>query len=277
MLNFPIRLGLNARLFPNNWRPAIQEIEFAHSIGFEAIQFPGYEKGLGEDALGNSFPDVASALNKDNVTPVMEIIIRLESDGRTITGKTPFDVLQANLPAISQLSCKHVHWHLVPKLPNSIDDYSVFEAIFIPQFFQAVELANREGFTFGIEHNDPDFRLFSKPLQCQKLLETIKGLSLVWDLNHTTIEDLPGFYKLASRMGMLHISDTLLPEVNYHLPIGMGNIDFTKYFEIIIRGGFSGFGILEIGGLPKSGGYGRDTNETLMQSRENLIQIIQNL
>ena len=268
---------MNARLFPNNWRPVIQEIDFAYSVGFEALQIPGPEIGLDEEALGNSFLEVASALKRADVASVMEIIVRLEADGRTTSGRTPLEVLRANLPAISQLSCQHVHWHLVPKSPDSIDDYPAFEATFIPQFHQAVELADREGFTFGIEHNDPDFCLFSEPLQCQNLLETINRLSFVWDLNHTTMEHLPGFYKLASHIGMLHISDTLLPEVNYHLPVGMGNIDFAKYFETIIRAGFNGYGILEIGGLPKSGGYGRDTDEALVQSRENLIQIIRNL
>ena len=277
MSNSPIKLGINARLFPNNWRPALQEIEFAHSVGFEAIQFPGPENGLEEAALGNSFRDVAAALTDTDIAPVMEIIVRLESDSRTTSGRTPLEILQANLPAITRLSCQYVHWHLVPKSPNSIDDYSGFEATFVPEFLQAVELASHAGFVFGIEHNDPDFSLFSDPLQCQRLLEIVTGLSFVWDLNHTTLEHLPEFYKLASRMGMLHISDTLLPEVNDHLPIGLGNIDFAKYFETVIRGGFNGYGILEIGGLPKSGGYGRDTDEALITSKEKLNHVLQRI
>jgi L-ribulose-5-phosphate 3-epimerase len=34
--------------------------------------------------------------------------------------------------------------------------------------------------------------------------------------------------------------------------------------------GFAGPAILEIGGLPKSGGYGRDTDEALNKSRQRL-------
>ena len=55
-------------------------------------------------------------------------------------------------------------------------------------------------------------------------------------------------------------------------PIGLGSIDFAHYFGELARRGFSGPGILEIGGLPKSGGYGRDTDQALIASLAALAQ-----
>jgi sugar phosphate isomerase/epimerase len=274
MSNPPIKVGLNARLFQNNWRPALQEIEFAQKVGFQAIQFPGKENGLNEEALGNSFSGVSKSLIQNKITPVMEILIRLENNGKTVSGKSPVEILRANLPAIVQLGCKHVHWHLVPNSPKMIDDYSHFESSLFPQFEKAVELAYDNGFDFGIEHNDPDFLLFSSPKQCKAILDAITNLTFVWDTNHTTTDDYPMFMNLLPRFGMLHISDTVLPEVNYHLPIGQGNINFSNYFDVLAHASFQGIGILEIGGLPKSGGYGRDTDEALIDSLSRINEVI---
>lgn len=276
MSNAPIKLGLNARLFPNNWRPVLQEIEFAQAVGFQAVQLPGREDGLNEETLGNSFPEVLKSLHQGKITPVMEILVRVDGSGKTISNKSPLEILQANMPAITQLGCRHVHWHLVPNSPEMIDDYFQFEAKLIPQFEKAVELAYNHGFYFGIEHNEPEFRLFGSPKQCRRILEEVKGLAFVWDINHTTMDDYPIYMNLLPHLGMLHLSDTLLPAVNYHLPIGEGNINFSNYFEALARGGFQGIGILEIGGLPKSGGYGRDTDEALIDSLSKINEVINN-
>ena len=85
------------------------------------------------------------------------------------------------------------------------------------------------------------------------------GLGFVWDMNHTSPEHLDGFLALTPRMTMIHVSDTRLPTVNDHYPLGMGEIDFPAYCRALLSRGFDGPAILEIGGLPQSGGYGRDT------------------
>ena len=72
------------------------------------------------------------------------------------------------------------------------------------------------------------------------LLDAVPGLGFVWDVNHTHPDDLAAFKALAPRMSMLHVSDTPLPETNYHLPIGMGNVDFADYFRAALGGGFTG-------------------------------------
>jgi sugar phosphate isomerase/epimerase len=93
----------------------------------------------------------------------------------------------------------------------------------------------------------------------------------VWDLNHTTPEQLDDYLAVTPHMSMLHVADTPLPETNYHLPLGLGTIDFTRYIRELVVRGFRGPAILEIGGLPKSGGYGRDTDEALISSRDVLL------
>jgi sugar phosphate isomerase/epimerase len=76
------------------------------------------------------------------------------------------------------------------------------------------------------------------------------------------------------RMSMLHISDTPLPEVNYHLPLGLGTVDLEGYGRALEESGLHGPAILEIGGLPKSGGFGRDTDTALIDSRHRLEKAI---
>jgi sugar phosphate isomerase/epimerase len=98
----------------------------------------------------------------------------------------------------------------------------------------------------------------------------VPDLGFVWDWNHTAPEHLTGFLALASRITMLHIADTRLPTVNDHLPLGMGTVDFALYSRELLAHGFSGPAILEIGGLPQSGGYGRDTDAALVDSRDRL-------
>lgn len=131
-------------------------------------------------------------------------------------------------------------------------------------------LATAHGFRFGFEHNEPRICLCATPERCAAILDAVPGLGFVWDMNHTAPEHLRGFVALTPRMTMLHVSDTRLPTVNDHYPLGMGAIDFPTYCRAVLRGGFDGPAILEIGGLPHSGGYGRDADAALTDSLQRL-------
>jgi sugar phosphate isomerase/epimerase len=74
---------------------------------------------------------------------------------------------------------------------------------------------------------------------------------------------------------MLHVADTRLPEVNEHLPLGLGTAPLAEYLAVLAAAHFAGPAILEIGGLPKSGGYGRDTDEALVDSRKRLAALLE--
>ena len=263
-----VKVGMNGRFFPNNWRPALEEIQFAHSAGFSALQFQGKEIGLTEEELGASFAEIKRALKTSSLTPTMELLIRLNGDGRTQSGKTPLEVLEANLPAIQSLSCQHVHWHLV--LEPALEETSPLEHTLLPDFTAATELGLQNGFTFAFEHNEPALNFFSTPQSCAATLAAVPELGFVWDLNHTVPEHLHDFKALAPRTSLLHVADTPLPEVNYHLPLGLGTINFADYARPLLQADFRGFAILEIGGLPKSGGYGRDTDDALIDSKNRL-------
>ena len=91
---------MNARLFPQNWRPVREEIAFAHQHGFQAIQLPGPEQGLDAERLGDSLEAVARLLREAGLQAVMEMAVTVDVRGRTANNCTPLDVLQANLPAI---------------------------------------------------------------------------------------------------------------------------------------------------------------------------------
>ena len=102
------------------------------------------------------------------------------------------------------------------------------------------------------------------------MLDAVPGLGFVWDMNHTAPEHLDGFLALTPRMTMIHVADTRLPTVNDHYPLGMGAIDFPAYCRALRARGYDGPAILEIGGLPQSGGYGRDTDDALIDSLHRL-------
>jgi len=114
-----IKVGFNARLFPNDWRPAREEIAFAHAHGFSTLQFRGPVTGLDAARLGDPFAAVATALRAARLITVMEIVVPVNRTGRTASGTTPLDALRANLPAITALPCAHVHIHAIPDEPMS--------------------------------------------------------------------------------------------------------------------------------------------------------------
>lgn len=259
-------IGMNGRFFPNNWRSALDEISFAKTAGFSAIQFPGKEGGLTEDYLGSSFSNIAAALSNAGVTAVMEMLIFINEHGKTVSGSSPLDVLKANLGAITALPCRYAHWHLAPINILDAAQNSALECQLVPEFKEATALAGKHGFKFGFEHNEARIGLFASPEACVSLLDEVPDLALVWDINHGNADQQAAFEALIPRMSMLHVSDTPLPEVNYHWPLGLGNFDFPKLCKALQTKGFSGPAILEIGGLPKSGGYGQDTNEALINS-----------
>ncbi len=274
MIDLPIQIGMNGRFFPNNWRSARDEIVFARLAGFHCIQFPGPPDGLGVARLGDSLETVALALRRARVTAVMEMVVPLYGNGRTAAGQTPLDVLQANLQAITSLPCRQVHWHIVLKESLAPAEIAQLEEALLPQFLAAVDLARRRGFQFGFEHNSLDMPVFHTPERCRQMLTAVPGLSLVWDFNHTQPQDFAAFAALAPRFSLLHVSDTPWPDVNHHLPLTQGSLDLAAFVQSALDGGFRGPAILEIGGLPKSGGYGRDTDEALHASRDILTEMV---
>jgi sugar phosphate isomerase/epimerase len=57
---------------------------------------------------------------------------------------------------------------------------------------------------------------------------------------------------------------------NEHLPLGLGSVNFAHFCHRLRTGAFAGPAILEIGGLPKSGGFGRDSDHALIDSLHRL-------
>lgn len=239
------------------------------------MQFRGPLTGLGEEELGAPFAEVASALTDAGITAVMEMAIPISKAGLTRNGTTPLEVLETNLPAITQLPCQAAHWHLVHTEAMTVAELSAIEASLIPQLEAGVALAAEHGFRFGIEHNEVQLQsFFNQPERVQTALDAVPNLHFVWDFNHAIADHVEIYKRLIPRISMLHISDTPLPETNHHLPLGLGNVPFEQYFALFRESGFSGAAILEIGGLPKSGGFGKDTDEALMDSLRRLQMAI---
>jgi len=258
---------MNGRFFPDNKQTARDEIVFATLAGFDCIQFPGMSNGLDSQRLGDPLDVVGLALRKAGITAVMEMVIPLYGNGLTAEGDTPKDVLCANLQAIQALNCAHVHWHIVVAEAMADVELRDLERKLVPQMEEAVDLAQMHRFVFGFEHNSSDVPLFHRPEACGDILTAVPGLGFVWDFNHTSESDFAAYSILAPRATLLHVSDTPWPDVNHHLPLGQGSLDFSMFLQALLAADFAGSAILEIGGLPKSGGYGRDTNEALIDSQ----------
>ena len=275
-VNQSIKIGMNARFPPFCSHTVLEEIAFARSSGFDCVQFAVREPGDYAARLGVLLETLGQALRTANLTSVMEIVIRIDQTGKNAIGQTPLQTLQATLPVILALQCSCVHWHLVP-MDNTLSTTLLqdMEDALISQFTDGVALAVSHGFRFGFEHNEPSIPLFATPARCASMLEKVENLGFVWDFNHTIPAHLDGFLQLTPRMTMLHVSDTPLPIVNYHLPLGKGSLDFARYCLELRQRGFLGPAILEIGGLPQSGGYGQDTDAALLLSRERLAAAIQ--
>lgn len=270
--NIPARpIGFNARLFPSNWRPVLQEIDFGATHGFAALQFPGKPTGLTAEHLGSEIKEVRRALDLAKIVAVMEIILGVNEQGYTRSGHTPLEVLHANLPAIAGLGCRCVHFHFMPWETLTPDQLPQLERQLLASLDVCAGIGAEWGFRLGLEHNEPEIGLFSSPATYTTILNMLPGLSFVWDINHTHPDDHAAFRALLPRASMLHISDTRLPTTNEHLPLGLGTIDLAALHQNLLAAEFDGPAILEIGGHPKSGGFGRDTDTALIESRQHWL------
>jgi L-ribulose-5-phosphate 3-epimerase len=250
-----MRVGMVGRFFPLNWRPPEQEIRFAAEHGFAAVQIRSDRAGAIEETLRAEPRAVGAAFAASGVEPVLEMLV--VHDGRPRTIERAF---RANLRAIAQLGIQRVHVHPVGPADAA--------ALLADDFAAALEVALATGITFGAEHNASGHRLLARPEEVHDLLDSVPGLHFVWDLNHTPAEDVAAFARLRDRLSLVHVSDTPLPETNHHLPLGRGNVDFS-----ILREVADVPAILEIGGLPISGGPGLDTDDALLDSRGRLHSI----
>ncbi len=239
------------RFFPLNWRPAVDEIRFAAEHGLEAVQIRSDRPGAIGDDLRADPRVVGLAFAASGVEPVLEMLVLHQGEPSTIAS-----ALRANLPAIEQIGFRRVHVH-----PVGPDDAATLLA---DDFAEALEIAQSAGLTFGVEHNAAGHRLLVDPASVHELLDAVPGLHFVWDLNHTRTEDVAEFERLRDRLSLVHVSDTPLPEANHHLPIGRGSVDFSVVKELDVPL------ILEVGGLPISGGPGFDTDEVLLDSLARL-------
>jgi L-ribulose-5-phosphate 3-epimerase len=245
-------VGMLGRFFGRtsggNWRPPAQELAFAAQAGFDTVQVRSDRPGELEDELGVPPAELGRLYDELGVEPVLEMLVRHEGEPGTLAR-----ALEANLPAIDAAGFLRVHIH--PVGPSEA------APLLAAELAEALALAEDAGLILGVEHNAPGHRLLVGADAVERLLEQVPGLGLIWDINHTPAEEVDRFLALRERMTLVHLSDTPLPETNHHLPLGRGSVDWTvaRSFDDVPV-------ILEIGGLPHSGGPGLDTDEALLDS-----------
>jgi L-ribulose-5-phosphate 3-epimerase len=243
------------RLTGGNWRPPEQELRFAAAAGFDTLQIRSDRAGEIEDELGIDAATLGALFDDIGLEPVLEMLVLHTGEPGTLAR-----ALQANLSAIEEIGVLRVHIH-----PVGPTDAAPFLR---DDFAEAVDVAEAAGLILGCEHNAPGHRLLVEPDDVESLLDAVPGLGFVWDVNHTLPEHVARFLALRERFTLVHASDTPLPETNHHLPLGRGTIDFSplRTFDDVPV-------ILEIGGLPISGGPGFDTDEALLESLEKLRRL----
>lgn len=236
------------RLTGGNWRPPAQELAFAASAGFDTVQIRSDRPGEIGDELGIEPEELGGLFDDNGLEPVLEMLVRHDGEPGTFAR-----ALRANLPAIEAIGVLRVHVH--PVGPSEA------AAHLAADFAEALSVAEDAGLIFAVEHNAPGHRLLVDPADIEALLEAVPGLGFVWDVNHTAAAaDVDRFLALRERITLVHVSDTPLPETNHHLPLGRGTVDFApvRTFDVPL--------ILEVGGLPHSGGPGLDTDDALRDS-----------
>jgi L-ribulose-5-phosphate 3-epimerase len=242
------------RLTGGNWRPPAEELAFAAAAGFDTIQIRSDRAGELEDELGIAAEELGELFDDAGIEPVLEMLVRHEGEPGTFSR-----ALRANLREIEEIGFLRVHVHPVGP--------AVAAPALAADLADAVAVAQETELIFAVEHNAPGHRILVEPDEVEALLDAVPALGFVWDVNHTRAEDVPRFLALQERFTLVHVSDTPLPETNHHLPLGRGNVDFTPLAELDVPL------ILEIGGLPHSGGPGLDTDEALRDSLDRLCQV----
>jgi L-ribulose-5-phosphate 3-epimerase len=236
------------RLTGGNWRPPAEELAFASTAGFDTVQIRSDRPGELGDELGVDRETLGALFDDNGLEPVLEMLVRHDGEPGTIAR-----ALRANLPAIESIGFLRVHVH--PVGPSEA------APLLAADFAEALLVAEDAGLVFAFEHNAPGHRLLVEPDDVEALLEAVPGLGLVWDVNHTDAADVERFLALRERITLVHVSDTPLPETNHHLPLGRGSVDLAPlrtFADVPL--------ILEIGGLPISGGPGLDTDDALLDS-----------
>jgi sugar phosphate isomerase/epimerase len=261
-----LRLGMNARLFPANWRPLADEIDFASRLGFECLQLVAWDQGIDPERIGEPLDASADRIRRAGLELTLEIVARVRPDGRTRNGRTPLETAQAALPAAAELGVHLAHLHIAPSEPFDVFTVRELEERFASDLAGSLSLAAALGLRLGLEHNEPRLGLYVGPGACRAALDAVPGLAFVWDINHTPPDEVEGFLDLAPRMTVIHVSDSPLPTLNAHYPVGEGSIDVPALLDALAARGFRGPAILEIGGHPMHGGFGRDTDEALRAS-----------
>jgi sugar phosphate isomerase/epimerase len=251
------------RFFAGNWRPAADEARFAATHGFDCVQLRcDHPHGVG-DVLREPAADAAVEFAAAGVEVAIEVLVRAEPDGPDLAA-----VVAVTVPAAVALAAQRIHLHVVPASREL--DVAELELRVVSQLAAAAEVAARHGLRLGLEHNPRSQPLLSDPDVVARALREIPGLGFVWDVNHTATADLDAFGALLGRATLVHLSDTPLPETNHHLPLGLGNVDLERALAALADARYDGPVVLEIGGMPRSGGYGRDTDEALIDSRRRL-------
>jgi len=220
-----IRFGCLARYF-NDYR---DEVQFAKDNGFSFMQIWYDNKGLNQKAiaellpviLDEGFPAIIHALLDINEIPDHIIILKEH---------------------LIKLGHNQLVIHPVCK-SEPITVKTIYKLADIMQ--KVVTELKPCGITAFIENNSKLDPIFTSSEELKIMFSCVPELEFLLDVAHMdNIEHLKELVSVKMPQ-ILHIADRRLEEVHEHLPIGKGNIDFTKVFRNVLTD-FNGKIVFEI-------------------------------
>ena len=209
-----IKFGCLARYF-NDYRG---EVQFAKDNGFNFMQIWYDNKGL-------------------NLKPIEELLPVILDEGFPAIIHAVLDIneIPDHVIILKELLIKLGHKQLIihPVCKSEpITDKTIHKLAYNMQ--KVVEQLKPCGITVFIENNSKLDPIFTSPEELKIIFSCVPDLEFLLDIAHMdNIGHLKGLVSVKMPK-ILHVADRRLEEVHEHLPIGKGNIDFTKVFSDVL-------------------------------------------
>ena len=223
-------------------------------------------------------PDKAYSAN----LPIREVKAALKHTGLGIVGHTAYYLpIASPIPEIRECAIREVERDLAIFAELGAEKANIHPFIRVPlyetrwiremniaAFRYLVGRAKKVGLKFMLENSPPHF---NTPRDLSTVFAAVPELGLHLDVGHANLEtehnltvELASLF--ASRLEHVHFSDNNGGNLDLHLPLGVGKIDWRWIVHILKRVGYDGTITLEV--------FSRD-REYLWRSRDKLLQLWQ--
>ena len=238
-MNFPVK-------------PVLEELESLAELGFDFMELAMDPPAAHYTAVRDQKAELLAALHRHNMQLVCHLptFVSLADLTDSIRQASIAEVLKA-LETAASLAVEKVVAH-----PAAISGMGVFVPELARQhaFESLAVLASKAtelGISLCIENMFPRCRFGVDVVEFGDIFNRFPTLKLTLDTGHANIGSPRGkrietfVETFADRIGHIHVSDNFGKEDN-HLPIGSGNIQFTKIVAALKKTGYNGTVTFEV-------------------------------